>query len=105
LKGAGKAFLAAFTKQLHGTPPDPYAVYAAQAMVVMLNAISKSNGTRASVVQQILKTNLTNSITGTVRFNAQGDVQGGPVAIYRIKAGKSTDYAVLYPPNSLVKKA
>jgi branched-chain amino acid transport system substrate-binding protein len=105
LKGAGKAFLVALTKQLHGTPPDPYAVYAAQAMVVMLNAISKSNGTRASVTQQILKTNLANSITGTVKFNAQGDVQGGPVAIYRIKAGKSTDYAVLYPPNSLVKKA
>ena len=105
LKGTGKAFLAAFTKQLHGTPPDPYAVYAAQAAVVMLNAISKSNGTRSSVTQQIFKTNLTNSIIGTVKFDANGDVQGGPVAIYLIKAGKSTDYTVLYPPSSLVKKA
>ena len=106
LKGAGKAFLAAFTKQLHGTPPDPYAVYAAQAMVVMLNAISKSNGTRASVVQQILKTNLHQQHHRDGQASMpQGDVQGGPVAIYRIKAGKSTDYTVMYPPKSLVKKA
>jgi len=105
LKGTGKAFLIAFTKALGGTPPDPYAVYAAQAAVVLMSAISKSNGTRASVTQQIFKTNLPNSITGTVRFNANGDVQGGPVAIYLIKAGKSTDYTVLFPPSSLVKKA
>ena len=104
LKGAGKAFLVAFTKSLGGQP-DPYAVYAAQAAMVMLNAIAKSNGTRGSVTQQIFKTNLPNSITGTVKFNANGDVQGGPVAIYLIKAGKSTDYTVLYPPSSLVKKA
>ena len=51
-------------------------------------------------MQQIFKINLTNSITGTVNFNAQGDVQGGPVAIYRIKAGKSTDYTVMYPPSA-----
>ena len=101
----GKAFLLAFTKALGGTQPDPYAVYAAQAAIVLLNAISKSNGTRGSVTQQIFKTNLPNSITGTVRFNANGDVQGGPVAIYLIKAGKSTDYTVLFPPSSLVKKA
>jgi branched-chain amino acid transport system substrate-binding protein len=105
LKGTGKAFLVAFTKALGGTAPDPYAVYAAQAAVVMMSAISKSNGTRANVTQQIFKTNIPNSITGTVQFNANGDVQGGPVAIYRIKAGKSTDYTVLYPPSSLVKKA
>ena len=35
----------------------------------------------------------------------QGDVKGGPVAIYRIKAGKGTDYAVINPPESLVKSA
>jgi branched-chain amino acid transport system substrate-binding protein len=105
LKGTGKAFLVAFTKALGGTQPDPYAVYAAQAAIVLLNAVSKSNGTRASVTQQIFKTNLPNSITGTVAFNANGDVQGGPVAIYAIRAGKQTDYTVLRPPSSLVKAA
>jgi branched-chain amino acid transport system substrate-binding protein len=104
LTGKGKAFLAAFGKQIK-KPPDPYSVYAAQATVVMLSAIQKSNGTRANVVQQIFKTNLQGSILGNVSFNAQGDVKGGPVAIYRIKAGKSTDYTVINPPEALVKSA
>jgi len=105
LTGSGKVFYKAFAATLHGQPVAQYAVYAAQAAVVMMSAISKSNGTRASVTQQILKTNLPNSLTGTVVFNSNGDVTGGPVAIYRILAGKSTDYTVLYPPSSLVKKA
>ena len=46
-----------------------------------------------------------NSITGNLAFTAQGDVKGGPVAIYRIKGGKSTDYTVIYPPEALVKSA
>ncbi len=104
LKGQGRAFLRAFQKVAHKAP-DPYSVYAAQATVAMLSAISKSNGTRASVTSQIFKTNLKGSITGNLKFNAQGDVTGGPVAIYRIRGGKSTDYTVIYPPEALVKAA
>ena len=105
LKGPGKAFYTAFAKSLHGEPVAQYAIYAAQAAVVMLNAIAHSNGTRSSVATQVLKTNLPNTLTGAVKFNSNGDVTGGPVAIYRIVAGKSTDYTVLYPPSSLVKSA
>jgi branched-chain amino acid transport system substrate-binding protein len=104
LKGQGKAFLKAFSKTTHKAP-DPYSVYAAQAAVVMLSAIAKSNGTRADVAKQVFKVNLKNSILGNIAFNAQGDVKGGPVAIYRIKGGKSTDYTVISPPQSLVKAA
>ena len=105
LRGPGKVFLTAFTKQLHGQPVAEYAVYAAQAAVALLSAISHSDGTRASVTSQIFKVNLKNSITGNLSFNAQGDVKGGPVAIYRIKGGKSTDYTVIFPPEALVKSA
>jgi branched-chain amino acid transport system substrate-binding protein len=104
LTGTGKAFLTAFTKANH-KPPDPYSVYAAQSTVAMLSAISRSNGTRADVTRKIFTTNLKGSITGNLRFNVQGDVTGGPVAIYRIKGGKSTDYTVIYPPEALVKAA
>ncbi len=104
LTGTGKAFLVAFTKANH-KPPDPYSVYAAQATVALLSAISRSNGTRADVTRKIFTTNLKGSITGNLRFNVQGDVTGGPVAIYRIKGGKSTDYSVIYPPEALVKAA
>ena len=71
----------------------------------MLSAIAKSDGSRAGVTSQIFKINLKNSILGNISFNAQGDVKGGPVAIYLIKGGKSTDYKVIYPPASLVKAA
>jgi branched-chain amino acid transport system substrate-binding protein len=105
LKGTGKAFLVAFTKSLKGQAPDPYSVYAGQAAVVLLSAIKASNGTRASVAQQLFKVHLPNSITGTIAFNSNGDIQGGPVAVYLIKAGKSTDFTVIRPPASLVKSA
>ncbi len=105
LKGAGKAFLAAFAKANKGKQPDPYSVYAAQAAVAMLSAISMSNGTRGNVAASLFKVRLKNSILGNVSFNAQGDVKGGPVAIYLIKGGKSTDYSVISPPASLVKSA
>ncbi len=104
LTGQGKAFLIAFTKA-NKKVPDPYSVYAAQATVAMLSAIARSNGTRADVTRKIFSTNLKGSITGNLRFNLQGDVTGGPVAIYRIKGGKTTDYTVIYPPEALVKAA
>jgi branched-chain amino acid transport system substrate-binding protein len=105
LKGQGKQFLSAFSKASKNKAPDPYSVYAAQATVVLLSAIAKSDGSRSSVTSQLLKVNLKGSILGNVSFNAQGDVKGGPVAIYRIKGGKSTDYTVISPPESLVKGA
>jgi branched-chain amino acid transport system substrate-binding protein len=105
LRGQGAKFYRAFKATLKGKPVAEYAVYAAQAAVAMLSAISRSNGTRASVTDQIFKTNLRNTLTGNLKFNADGDVTGGPVAIYRIRGGKSTDYTVMYPPEALVKSA
>jgi len=104
LKGAGKAFVSAFTKADH-RPPDPYSVYAAQAAEVVVQAIKQSNGTRADIAKQIFKINLKGSILGNVSFNANGDVTANPVTIYKIKGGKSTTLKVIVPPKSLVKVA
>jgi len=104
LKGAGKAFVAAFTKADH-RPPDPYSVYAAQAAEVVVQAIKQSNGTRADVAKQIFKVNLKGSILGNMSFNANGDVTSNPVTIYKITGGKSTTLKVIVPPKSLVKVA
>src|SRR5919198_1010640 len=101
LKGAGKAFVAAFTKADH-RPPDPYSVYAAQAAEVFVQAIKQSNGTRADIAKQLFKVNLKGSILGDVSFNANGDVTSNPVTIYKIKGGKSTTLKVIVPPKSLV---
>ena len=104
LKGAGQTFIKTFTKA-DKRAPDPYSVYAAQAAEVMVAAIAQSNGTRSDVAKQLFKVKVTNSILGTVSFNANGDVTANPVTIYRIKGGKSTTLKVIVPPNSLVKAA
>jgi len=104
LKGAGKAFVAAFTKADHQAP-DPYSVYAAQAAEVVIAAIAQSDGTRADIAKQLFKVHLTNTILGTVSFNSNGDVTANPVTIYKVVGGKSTTYGVIVPPRKLVKAA
>jgi ABC-type branched-subunit amino acid transport system substrate-binding protein len=104
LKGAGKAFVQAFTKADH-RPPDPYSVYAAQAAEAFVAAIAQSNGSRSDIAKQIFKIHLKNSILGTLAFNPNGDVTSNPVTIYRVKSGKSTTFKVIVPPKSLVKSA
>jgi branched-chain amino acid transport system substrate-binding protein len=104
LKGAGAAFVKAFTKADHRAP-DPYSVYAAQAAEVVVGAIAQSNGTRADITKQLFRLNLKGSILGNVSFNANGDVTSNPVTIYKVKGGKSTTFRVIVPPRSLVKAA
>ena len=104
LKGAGTAFVKAFTKADHKAP-DPYSVYAAQAAEVAVAAIAQSNGTRADIAKQLFKINLKGSILGNVSFNANGDVTSNPVTIYKVKGGKSTTYKVIVPSKTLVKSA
>jgi branched-chain amino acid transport system substrate-binding protein len=103
LKGAGKAFVKGFTKAVG--PPAPYAVYAAQAAEVMIAAIARSNGTRASVAAQLFKTKVKNGILGSFTINKNGDTSSNPVTIYKIVGGKSTNYKVIVPPTTLVKVA
>ena len=104
LKGAGKKFIAGFGKSV-GSAPDPYSVYAAQAAEVLIAAIDRSNGTRASVAQQLFKTRVRNGILGSFTINANGDTSSNPVTIYMIKGGKSTTYKVIVPPVGLVRAA
>jgi branched-chain amino acid transport system substrate-binding protein len=105
LKGAGKTFLRQFSARLGGKQADPYSVYAAQAAEIMVAAIAKSDGTRASVAEQLLKTNVRNGILGSFKLTSTGDTTNNPVTVYQIKGGKSTTFKVIVPPTSLVKVA
>ena len=105
LPAAGKAFVKAFGATQPGGTVDPYAVYAAQAAGVIVQAIANSDGTRAGVASQLFKVNIPNGILGPIAFNANGDVSANPVTIYKVKGGKSTTYKVIVPKNSLVATA
>jgi branched-chain amino acid transport system substrate-binding protein len=77
LKGKGKVFLEGFKQRLNGKAIDPYAIYAAQAAQVMLDAIAKSDGTRQGVIDQLFKTKVRNGILGSFDINKNGDVSSG----------------------------
>jgi branched-chain amino acid transport system substrate-binding protein len=73
----GKKFISTFAKYLKlpkGELPPPYSVYQAQGAQVLLEAIKRSNGTRASVTTELFKTNVKNGIMGTFHFDKNGDI-------------------------------
>jgi len=105
LGATGKKFVKDFGATQAGGQVDPYSAYAAQSAEVLLTAIEKSDGTRADVAAQLLKTKVTDGILGSFQINEEGDTNANPVTMYVIKGGKQTTYKVITPPESLVKKA
>ena len=71
---------------LGGKPLDPRTVYGAQAAQVMLDAISKSNGTRSDVTARLFESEVTDGLLGTFGFDANGDPAHatGPVVGFTI---------------------
>ncbi len=85
LPAAGQRFLRAF-----GTAtPSLGAPYAAQATEALLNAIARSNGTRAAVLRQLFRTKISQGIVGSISFNSNGDLVDGPITILRLQPGPS----------------
>jgi ABC-type branched-subunit amino acid transport system substrate-binding protein len=56
----------------------------AQANELVLDAIAHSDGTRASVLEQLRTNKVQNGILGTFRFDDEGDMTPGRVSIVRI---------------------
>jgi hypothetical protein len=95
LHPAGKRFLrelgVAFTEAL-------YVPEAAQAAEVLLDSIARSDGTRASVVDELFKTKVTNSLLGSFSFDRYGDIAPAPVGIYRFEGGEIVADGVIRAP-------
>ncbi len=104
LGSSGKKFVSDF-QAANGKAPDPYSVYAAQAAEVLLSAIERSDGSRASISEELFKTDIKNGILGSFTIDKNGDTTSNPVTIYRIKGGKQTTFKVITPSQDLVKKA
>src|SRR5690242_5249111 len=92
-KGAALEFIDGFKKTLNGAALNPYAILAAQAAQVMLSAISKSDGSRSSVISEVYKTKVTNGLIGSFTFNKNGDLSGatGASVLYTIYIGKGNN--------------
>jgi branched-chain amino acid transport system substrate-binding protein len=102
LRGEGRQFVADFGKAL-GRPVEFYSVAAAQATEILLDAIARSNGTRASVARGIFKTKVHNGILGSFSFDHNGDTTAGSVTIYRVVGGKPKLVGLITPSPALVR--
>lgn len=87
LPPAGRRFVRAFGRTQPGVEVDPSAVYTAQATEVLLDAIARSDGTRASIVQELFRTRIRNGLLGTFGFDENGDITESPVTIMRVRRG------------------
>jgi branched-chain amino acid transport system substrate-binding protein len=100
----GKRFVASFSKRF-GAKPTRYALAAAQAIDVLLDAIDRSDGTRSSVTSNLFKTQVSNGILGSFGITPTGDTTLNVVAIYRIVGGKVKTFANVAVPDALVAPA
>jgi branched-chain amino acid transport system substrate-binding protein len=88
-KGAALKFIDGFKTQLGGKPVDPYAILGAQAAQVLLDAISRSDGSRSSVTDEVYKTKVTDGLIGSFSFNKNGDLSGakGAAVLFTVYLG------------------
>ena len=101
LTTAGKRYAASFSKKF-GTEPTPFAFSSAQAIDVLLDAIARSDGTRASVTRRLFDYRVTNGILGSFWITPTGDTTLNAVTIHRVVGGKLTTYATIDVPDTLV---
>ncbi len=85
----GKRFLAAFARSYRHRIQWYTATYAAAAAELLLDAIARSDGTRASVNRQLRAAGAARGILGPIRFDENGDLTSGAVTIFRIGAATS----------------
>jgi ABC-type branched-subunit amino acid transport system substrate-binding protein len=67
------------------------AAYGGAAAELLLDAIARSNGTRASVARALVHTHIRNGILGNLTINSNGDPVTAPVTIFRLRAGGRND--------------
>jgi DNA-binding SARP family transcriptional activator/ABC-type branched-subunit amino acid transport system substrate-binding protein len=93
----GREFLESFARSRpSGAGPDFSAAYGAQAAEIMLDAIARSDGTRASVTREVFRTRVEDGILGDIRFDRKGDLVDAPFTFFRM-VGEPSSEAGLRP--------
>ena len=77
--------------ELAGKEIDPYAIYGGQAAQILMDAIANSDGTRASVIEQMFATEVTDGLLGSFSFNENGDPQDASGAVVGFTMYVATD--------------
>jgi branched-chain amino acid transport system substrate-binding protein len=102
---SGKAFVKAFRKAYHTKHLEAYTAYAAQATLVLANAIKKSDGSRLSIDKHLFKQKFPNGIIGSFKIDSSGDPSLAGVTVDVVKNGNIKAVTTVSPPLSLAKAA
>jgi branched-chain amino acid transport system substrate-binding protein len=97
LTPAGQRFAREFAPTQPGGSIPIYVLETAQAAEVLLEAISRSDGSRASVLKELRDIQVSDGILGSFRFDANGDKTPGSITVYRITGENPPDGANLPP--------
>ncbi len=71
---------------------------------MLLDAIEASDGTRASVAEKVLATDVTDGLMGAFAIDANGDTTRGAVSIVQVQDGTQTTVTVVTPNPTIVPK-
>jgi len=96
--GAAAKFLADFKKEYKHEPTGAFSIYGAAAMQVILDAISRSNGTRADVFKKASTTKISaaKSVVGkAISFDKNGDTTNKDITIEIVQGGAEVGLKVI----------
>jgi branched-chain amino acid transport system substrate-binding protein len=103
LPPGGRRFAAEFERRF-GSAPCCFAVHAAQAMEVLLDAIARSDGTRTGVTRAVLGASVKGGELGDFRFDSAGDTTRNPMGVFEVRGGRSRFIATIEPPPELLPR-
>jgi branched-chain amino acid transport system substrate-binding protein len=100
LPDPGREFAERFDERW-GARPCCYAVHAAQAGRMMLDAIAASDGSRGEVLEHLFETPVDDSYVGNFRIDRYGDTTRTTVGVYRVEDGRLRFKTAITPPADL----
>jgi branched-chain amino acid transport system substrate-binding protein len=104
LTGAGKQFVDDFKAETGKSTVDPYTAYAAQAAVVLLDAIERAgDADRAKIAEELFNTDIKDGILGDFQIDENGDTTLGTVTFFQVKNGEPTFVKTITPELSFVE--
>jgi hypothetical protein len=97
-----------FATRIGDEPVDPYGVYGAQAAQITLDAIARSDYTRAGVIEQLFATEVSDGFLGDFSFNENGDptlATGAVVGITIFRGEEQLEVETSFSPEEEVVEA
>ncbi len=88
-KKAMDDFRAAYKKKFN-TDVQIYAPYVYDSVMVMVEAMKKANSADPAKYLPVLAKIQYKGVTGSIAFDAKGDIKDGTLTLYTYKAGKRT---------------